>query len=61
MNAKNIAILQILIALITALIMILLTALTNYDSQQITYWILAIWFIPFSYLNILSARLEKKK
>jgi hypothetical protein len=60
MNSKKIAILQVVIALITALIMILVSNLTNYDSQLVSYWLLAIWFVPFSYLNVLTFKLENK-
>lgn len=56
MNSKQIAISQIVVALITAIAIMLLTAFTNYESQNITYWMIAIWFIPFSYLNYLASK-----
>lgn len=56
LSDKTLTALIISISILAALAILVSDAyLSNeLNSNQVTYWIIAIWFVPFSYLSMLG-------
>ena len=68
MNATKIALLNILLSLAFAGVMIISGYFlegTSWDRKEVTYLLMALWFLPFSYLSskagMAKERLERDK
>lgn len=60
MDQKQLATLNIIISVIFAIAIIVTTALYPESHPTSTYILVALWFIPYSWLSVQGAKLSNK-